>query len=175
LLLRCRLLRSLLLPIVLICAQVSGGGCSFVFVEVPPPPERRVGIVKCTTSSAAPVIDLVLVALQAFGFLRAATGEEVQYRNDTGLSREAGIWLSLGFGTLYASSAIYGFNRISECREVKDVEEREAEEDAARARHAAKQARAAAAAAKAAGEAIDGSSGASKPARRPVPPAPAAP
>ena len=60
---RRRLPRSLLLAIVLICAQVSGSGCSFVFVEVPPPPERRVGIVKCTTSSAAPVIDLVLVAV----------------------------------------------------------------------------------------------------------------
>ena len=167
---------SLVLSLVLVCAQLSSSGCSFVFVEAPPPPERRLGLVKCSTSSAAPVIDLVLVALQVFGFFQAATGDEVESRNDTGVSRETGIWLSLAFGTLYTSSAIWGFNTVSACREVKDAEEEQAEEDASRARGAAKRARAAAAAAKAAGEAdIDASSAASKPANQPVPPAPAKP
>ena len=164
---------SLLLSLVLVCALASGGACSFVFVEGPPPPERRLGLVKCSTSSAAPVLDLVVVALQVVGFFRAATGNEVEYRSDTGFSRETGIWLSLGFGTLYTSSAIWGFNTVGACRDVKDVEEQAAEEEAARARGAAKQARAAAAAAKAAGDAAAaGSSTASKPASQPAPPAP---
>ena len=168
--------RSLLLSLVLVCAQVSGSGCSFVFVEGPPPPARRVGLVKCTTNGAAPVIDLAMVALQVFGFFRAATGDEVEYRTDEGISRETGIWLSLGLGTIYTSSAIWGINSIGACRDVKEVEEQDAEEDAARARSAAKQARAAAAAAKAAGAAAAaGSSAASKPASQPVPPAPAKP
>ncbi len=160
----------------LVCASLSGSGCSFVFVEGPPPPERRVGLVRCTTSSVAPVIDLVLVAMQAFRFFQAATGDEVEYQNDMGISREIGIWSSLAFGTLYTSSAIWGFNTVSHCREVKDVEEQEAEEDAARARRAAKQAAAAAAAAKAAGDAAAaGGSAASKAAGQPAAPAPTAP
>jgi hypothetical protein len=176
LLLRRRLLRSFLLLIVLVSAPLFGGSCSFFFVEGPPPPDRRVGLVKCTTGSWAPVTDLVLVAVQALGFFRAATGNEAEYRNDTGISRETGIWLSLGFGTLYTSSAIWGLNGVSACREVKDVEEQQADEDAARARSAAKQARAAAAAAKAAGEAAAaGGSATSKPASQPVPPARAEP
>ena len=103
-------------------------------------------------------------------------GGRGQYQNDMGISREIGIWSSLAFGTLYTSSAIWGFNTVSHCREVKDVEEQEAEEDAARARRAAKQAAAAAAAAKAAGDAAAaGGSAASKAAGQPAAPAPTAP
>ena len=176
-LLRRRLLRSFLLPVMLAGAPLSASGCSFLFVESAPPPDRRVGLVKCTTSSVPPVLDLVVVAMQAFRFFQAATENEVEYRNDRGISPETGIWLSLGVGTLHASSAIWGFNNISHCREAKDVEEQEAEEDAARARAAAKQARAAAAEAKAAGDAAAAASGsaAPRPAAQPDAPAPATP
>lgn len=176
-LLRRRLLGSFLLPVMLAGAPLSGSGCSFAFVEGPPPPERRFGLVKCTSSSVAPVIDLVIAALQVVGFFQAATGDEVEYRNDKGVSRETGIWVSLALGTVYTSSAIWGLNTVGECREVKDAEEQQAEEDAARVRTAAKQARAAAAAAKAAGDAAAAASGsaAPRPAAQPVVPAPAAP
>jgi hypothetical protein len=165
-----------MLPVMLVCASLSGSGCSFVFVEGPPPPERRVGLVRCTTSSVAPVIDLVLVAMQAFRFFQAATENEVEYRSDKGVSREVGIWSSLAFGTLYTSSAIWGFNTVSHCREVKDVEEQAGVSGGARPPRAAKQAAAAAAAAKAAGDAAAaGGSAASKAAGQPAAPAPTAP
>jgi hypothetical protein len=157
--------RSLLLSALLVTAQVSGGGCSYMFVTGPPPPEKRTHPLTCSSNSVAPVVDIMLIGVQAAGFLKAASDSDAEYERDTGVSKGAGAVLSLGLGVLFLSSAITGVSRMKACTAAKTAEVTDAE------------ARVAAAAAKAAGEAAAAASGsaASTPAAQPVAPAPAAP
>jgi hypothetical protein len=90
-------------------------GCSFLFVQAPSPESHR-GVRACTSSNAAPVIDLLIGGFQLVRTLSALGATDAQYANAP-ISRDADITFGIGLLTLFTGSAIAGFNWTSQCRE----------------------------------------------------------
>jgi len=103
---------------VLVMAAVlfgSTGGCSYLFVRpLPESRERREG--SCTTSPAAPVIDLGIAGWQFVRTLVALTASDAAYVNAP-ISRPADIGIGAGLLTLFGTSMVYGFSQTNKCRE----------------------------------------------------------
>ena len=58
-------------------------GCSFLFVNTPPPVDETVGrpwAVSCTTSKAAPVVDTIVTGLEVARVALAANADESAYQ-----------------------------------------------------------------------------------------------
>jgi len=107
-------------------------GCSYAFVRGPSAAgevtrdERGVVRPACTTSNALPVVDTVLgvplVGVGVMGFLIGASG----YCNGgwcaltTGTSLAIGV-LASGLGTTFLASAVTGYGRTADCREVQEA------------------------------------------------------
>jgi hypothetical protein len=106
------------LSLVLIAALVGPqAGCSFLFVQRPPPEEgRRRGEVNCTTSNVAPVIDMLVAGFQIVRTGLALSATEAQYRG-AAISRDEDITLGVSLTALFAASMIAGFGMTSDCRE----------------------------------------------------------
>jgi hypothetical protein len=104
------------LTLVLIAALAgSQAGCSFLFVQAPTPESHR-GVRECTSSSAAPVIDLLIGGFQLVRTLSALGAADDAYRGAP-ISREADVTLGISLLTLFTASAVEGFKWTSECRE----------------------------------------------------------
>jgi hypothetical protein len=103
-------------------AALGLGGCSFIFVDAPPPRRaERVAphsAVKCTTSKAAPVVDTIITGLEVVRTAVAAGASEGDY-NGAPISRGADIGFGLGFTALFGASAIYGFVVTGNCKDQK--------------------------------------------------------
>jgi hypothetical protein len=90
------------------------GGCSFVFVDAPPPqhekapPQRSVD---CTTGPAAPVLDTILGTKAASVAVRALATEGSSEKVRAGSSLAAAVFIT---------SAVYGYINTSACREAKE-------------------------------------------------------
>jgi hypothetical protein len=89
-------------------------GCSLLFVR-PPRPGGGAGPGGCTTNKVAPVLDSAFAGWQAVRIVIAGTASEDAYRG-AALSREADLLLGVILGVVGASSAIYGFRTVDECR-----------------------------------------------------------
>jgi hypothetical protein len=96
---------------------MSGTGCSFVFVTGPKPGRDTKGWVDCSTSYAAPVLDMVLTVWEFLGAGAALTRSDADYK-DAPISRDAAIWSSVTLTALASASAIYGATQVSHCREI---------------------------------------------------------
>jgi pyruvate/2-oxoglutarate dehydrogenase complex dihydrolipoamide acyltransferase (E2) component len=96
----------------LLCLVVFGNGCSMLFVK---PPGRSSGGSGCTTSKAPPVLDTMFAGWQMVRIGIAAGASEETYRG-AALTREADILLGVLLGIVGASSAVYGFRTVEECR-----------------------------------------------------------
>jgi hypothetical protein len=99
----------------LVSLTLLGNGCSLLFVKPARPGARGAGPGGCTTSKVAPVLDTVFASWQAVRIGIAATASEDAYRG-AALSREADMLIGVLLGIVGASSAIYGFNAVDECR-----------------------------------------------------------
>jgi hypothetical protein len=115
-------LRSLLggLPhvprVLTVLIAIFGGGCSFILDRRPPPYYLVTSTFECTKSVAPAVVDTTLATLYAGltvgNELAGASGHRAWFLGSHGLS------ILLGLHTLvYASSAAWGFDVASECRE----------------------------------------------------------
>lgn len=93
---------------------VFANGCSLVFVR-PPRPGGGTGPAGCTTSKVAPVLDTAFAGWQAVRIIFAATASEDSYKG-AALTREADLLIGVLLGVVGASSAIYGFRAVDECR-----------------------------------------------------------
>jgi hypothetical protein len=91
----------------------SSISCSLLFVDGPPAQHRSLPFFDCTSSRVAPVVDITLGALYGIAAVDvyASTGGP----NDTfeGVAPVALTALALG-------SALYGFKKVSACREAVD-------------------------------------------------------
>jgi hypothetical protein len=76
------------------------GGCSFAFVDAPPPP--------CTTSSVAPIADVAIATIAAIGIIYFATSD--------GDNAELGMLVEGGLAAGFGASAYTGFQRVSRCK-----------------------------------------------------------
>jgi hypothetical protein len=96
-------------------------GCSFIFVSGPPsnveklPPSEPV---ECTTSVAAPVLDLLGTGVEVVRTGLAIGARDGDYR-DAPISRSSDIALGAALTVLLAASTIYGFDETSTCDDAK--------------------------------------------------------
>jgi len=103
---------------------VGGSGCSYAFVEGPPPPTERAGLLHCTSNMWAPVVDSAVTGLQGVRVLLAAGASDRDYDMAT-LSRNWDLGIGVALLTAFGSSALFGYMRTSECRAAKDEQRTE--------------------------------------------------
>jgi hypothetical protein len=116
-----------------LCALVllSTIGCSFVFVESPPSDVRKLPPsepVSCTTSKAAPLIDLAVAGFQAVRTGLAVSQKDSDYK-DFPISRKADIGIGATMTTAFAASMLYGFLTTSACTDAKELQAWRREEE----------------------------------------------
>jgi hypothetical protein len=104
----------------LLIAALAGpqAGCSFLFVQRPPPTENRHRgtVVDCTSSTVAPVIDGLVMGFQMVRTVLALGATDAQYQGAP-ISRDADITFGVVLTGLFATSMIAGFGWTSECRD----------------------------------------------------------
>jgi hypothetical protein len=92
-------------------------GCSFMFVKPPPPPEERSPIVRCTSSNALPVVDLLVGMLQIMRTMIAVSATDADYTKSA-IPREGDIAIGVGLSAVFLSSAVVGMRETGKCREI---------------------------------------------------------
>lgn len=96
--------------------SLAANGCSFLFVQGPPPDYREHEDVDCTVTDAAPTIDTVLMvtggASTLFLFLLSGLSDTSDPRGKIAL-------LSIPFFFVPAGSAVYGYRTVRNCRAAK--------------------------------------------------------
>jgi hypothetical protein len=114
------------------CA-IGGSGCSILFAKGPPQRVERGEPIRCTRSYALPVVDGLLMALQAARTIYAFTRSDADYKDDpANLTRPVDIGIGIGFTTLHAVSMGVGVSRVGDCNELLEKIEHRAEPRRAR-------------------------------------------
>jgi hypothetical protein len=87
--------------------------CSWLFVQPLPDRYERGDVASCTSNAAAPVID-TLFTLTNVGSAVYVAGQ------DNVANKGAAVTAGLLVGTLWLSSAIYGYSHTAECRDAME-------------------------------------------------------
>jgi hypothetical protein len=87
-------------------------GCSWIFVQPPPPDYGRGRDLDCTTNRAAPVIDTIFTITNVISALYVAGQNNVT-------NKGASVGLGLSVAALWGMSAGYGYSNTSQCEEAK--------------------------------------------------------
>lgn len=97
--------------LVLAAAVTCGGAsCSLAFVNGPPPNPERLPFFDCTTSNVLPTVDLLFAGAAAVDAIGGTAGA-------SGLPSSRAELVSFAVeGAAFAASAIYGYNKTSECK-----------------------------------------------------------
>src|SRR4051812_28603088 len=105
-----------LLVTLCVALSVSGGGCSFIFVDGPPTQHKKMPYFDCTSSNVLPVVDSVIGGVYGIAAVSELASRD-QYSTSSSTSENLSM---LGAAALFAASGIYGFGKTSSCREAKD-------------------------------------------------------
>lgn len=106
-------------------------GCSFVTVDGPPPTVRYGQTVLCTSDMRGPTIDMILLGLTGLVSLAIAASEDDPSTPDMDESEGAAVAGAVTFavgGGAFLASALWGRNKVSQCRraiEASTIAERE--------------------------------------------------
>ena len=100
----------------LILASATGG-CSFAFVNGPPPNHRQLAFFGCTSGNTIPTLDLAVGALSAVDAVVAGTGGGSS-SSTTGSSKADAITFAAS-AVLLGASAAYGYKKTAECRDAE--------------------------------------------------------
>jgi hypothetical protein len=95
-------------------------GCSFLFVDGPPSSHKQLPYFECTSGKGWPTVDLVwggLSGAEALGVL-SATSNSSSSASSAGKTTAA---ILAGEAVLFIASAVYGYEKASDCREAKDA------------------------------------------------------
>ena len=110
--------RRVLAPLAIAVLSTTFGGCSFAFVNGPPPNHRTSPFFACTSSNGVPMLDTIAASI---GLLDAASFATGSASNSNTTGSRTGDAIVLGAGAaLLATSAAYGFKKTSECREAEE-------------------------------------------------------
>ncbi len=105
-------------PLVISLLSTLFGGCSFAFVNGPPPNHRTSAFFDCTASNTIPVLDTVASTIALLDAVSFTTGSTNDASTTTG-SRKGDL-IAFGAGAaLLATSAAYGYKKTSECRQAE--------------------------------------------------------
>jgi hypothetical protein len=110
----CRIARNVCKRAVL--AVVVGGssvGCSWAFVNGPPPNHKALAYFDCTSSNLLPTGDLLFAGAAAVDAIAGFSGASGVPTNRAAL---AGFAVE---GALFGASAIYGYSKTASCREAQ--------------------------------------------------------
>lgn len=130
---RCALV-ALFVPIV-----VPATGCSLLFVTPPKADVRTQGsaeadrrtreleAAKCTSSRAAPVLDLLMTGFQAYRTATAVNTSESAYENAP-INRDADILIGAALFATFLGSSAWGFKATARCNKLNDVVNEESSE-----------------------------------------------
>ena len=89
-------------------------GCSYLFMEPPPPAHARLNYFQCRTSRGTPTLDVVYGLSQvAGGLLMVASGQD--HSGSRGDELTAYGLTSVVIGATALASSAYGFSAASEC------------------------------------------------------------
>src|SRR4051794_4277851 len=101
-------------------ALLSGStpGCSLMFVRPPPGPEDLTPIVRCTSSDALPVVDVLVGMLQVMRTLVAFSATDADYAH-AAIPREGDIIIGVGLSALFLTSSVVGFRETHQCRDLR--------------------------------------------------------
>jgi hypothetical protein len=91
------------------------GGCSFLLVDGPPPPDKRDMRFYCTRSIAIPVVDGIGVGLSAVGLARVMSENAADYEGGARGQRNDALLIAGLLGALAASSVV-GALWVTDCR-----------------------------------------------------------
>jgi hypothetical protein len=110
--------RRLLGPLAIAALSTALGGCSFAFVNGPPPNHRTSPFFTCTSSNGVPMLDAVAATIALLDAASFATDSGSESSTTTGSKTGNAIVLGAG-AALLAASAAYGYKKTSECREAE--------------------------------------------------------
>jgi hypothetical protein len=102
------------LPLALCALVLTGGGCSYVFVDGPPKNHAQLPYFECSSSKAWPVVDAVMAA--SLGLAASAAfvdGGSSSNDNSQG-------FVAAAEAAAFAISALSGYQKVAECREAKE-------------------------------------------------------
>ncbi len=105
-------------------------GCSFVFTRSPPEHPELVPVqhpIECTSSKAAPIVDVIITGFQVVRTSLAIAADDEQYE-DFPITRGADIGIGAGLAALFAVSSGYGFANTNDCARMKRAHERRVRE-----------------------------------------------
>lgn len=95
-----------------IFAVLLQSGCSFMFVKGPPAKHAEKASFECSESNAVPVIDAIWAALNGLGAASAANDDQL-------MNRDQVVKVGLTWLAVSGISAIYGFSKVSRCKDAK--------------------------------------------------------
>lgn len=102
--------------IALFLLAAGAGGCSWIFVEGPPPDHAELDYFTCTTSKAAPRLDVIGAGLSAlWGTLFLATPADDSFFSDS--DHKLIAWSYLGQAAIQGAAARSGFGEVNACHE----------------------------------------------------------
>jgi hypothetical protein len=105
-------------PLAIAALSTALGGCSFAFVNGPPPNHRTSPFFTCTSSNGVPMLDAVAATIALLDAASFATDSGSESSTTTGSKTGNAIVLGAG-AALLAASAAYGYKKTSECREAE--------------------------------------------------------
>jgi hypothetical protein len=100
----------------LILASATGG-CSFAFVNGPPPNHRQLSFFGCTSGNTIPTLDAAVSALAVVDAVLAGSGQTTT-DSSTG-SRKGDVITFAATAALLGASAAYGYKKTAECRDAE--------------------------------------------------------
>jgi hypothetical protein len=100
-------------------------GCSFAFVNGPPPHHEQLPAFDCTESRVAPVLDTLFAVLQVANFALAAGSTDQQWSDDFNgkppFNRGPAVPLYAALAAVGTVSAYYGYSKTGDCREALEA------------------------------------------------------
>jgi hypothetical protein len=103
---------------VIAALSTAFGGCSFAFVNGPPPNHRTSAFFGCTSSNGVPMLDTAAATVGLLDAVAFATGSGSDSNTTTG-SRSGNAIAAGAVAAIFAASAAYGYKKTLECREAE--------------------------------------------------------
>jgi hypothetical protein len=100
--------------------SLSLSGCSFIFSDGPPANHRQLPYFDCSTSYAPPVLDTIWAGLNGLGALTALASSSEEWEQRQTSDRSTVIVVGLSWLALSGASAMYGYNKVGECKPAKE-------------------------------------------------------
>ncbi len=110
--------RRILVPLAIAALSTAFGGCSFAFVNGPPPNHRTSAFFACTSSNGVPLLDTIAASIGLLDAVSFATSSGSDSSTTTG-SKSGNVIAAGAVTALLAASAAYGYQKTSECREAE--------------------------------------------------------